>query len=354
MRVRNAEADGFVRAPPEGLGAALLHGPDAGLVRERAERLVRGVVPADPGREAFAVTVLNGGQITEDPARLADEAAALSLMGEARVVWLRGAQESHAETIARALSGPRAARLIVIEAGALRKSSPLRRLFEPGGPAKAAIECYPDDDRRLRRVITESLDEAGLVADDDALGYLDGVLGADRLATRAELAKLVAYMGDERRITRAHAEAAVGDSGVVTAEAAVLAAASGDLPGLERALTRAAAEGIAPTALVRTASTHFERLGRTLARIRAGEAPEAAIKRQRLHFTVAGAMAGQVRRWSPERVARAYGAFLEAEIAIKSADVPDRAIVEHALFAVALAARRGQSVPPRRRRMSSS
>ena len=38
MIVKSHEADKFVAAPPKTLAAALVFGPDAGLVQERAEK----------------------------------------------------------------------------------------------------------------------------------------------------------------------------------------------------------------------------------------------------------------------------------------------------------------------------
>ena len=56
--------------------AVLLYGPDAGLVRERADGLVRGVA-GDLG-DPFRVTELSPDEIAKEPARLFDEAAAIA------------------------------------------------------------------------------------------------------------------------------------------------------------------------------------------------------------------------------------------------------------------------------------
>ena len=41
MDLRAGQVDAFVRRPPAGLRAALLYGPDLGLVRERAEAMIK-------------------------------------------------------------------------------------------------------------------------------------------------------------------------------------------------------------------------------------------------------------------------------------------------------------------------
>src|SRR5215469_16817826 len=89
MIVKSSDAERYVSRPPPGIVAVLVFGPDQGLVRERAERLVKSVVPdlADP----FRISDLDEATLNGDPARLADEAAALSMMGGRRAVRVRGA-----------------------------------------------------------------------------------------------------------------------------------------------------------------------------------------------------------------------------------------------------------------------
>ncbi len=97
MIVKSHEADRYAANPPKGLMAALVYGPDAGLVQERAEKLLKSVVPdlTDP----FNVADLSEAVLLADPARLADEAAAISMMGGRRVVRVRGAGNDLAESV---------------------------------------------------------------------------------------------------------------------------------------------------------------------------------------------------------------------------------------------------------------
>src|ERR1700722_19220757 len=89
MIVKAGEADRFAAGPPKDLGVALVFGPDAGLVQERAEKLLKSVVP--DLTDAFNVADLSEATLLADPARLSDETAAISMMGGRRVVRVRGA-----------------------------------------------------------------------------------------------------------------------------------------------------------------------------------------------------------------------------------------------------------------------
>src|SRR6201989_351893 len=104
MIVKSHEADRYVANPPKGLGVALVYGPDAGLVQERAEKLLKTVVPdlTDP----FNVSDLSEAVLQADPARLADEAAAISMMGGRRVVRVRGASNDLTELFEQFLEDP--------------------------------------------------------------------------------------------------------------------------------------------------------------------------------------------------------------------------------------------------------
>ncbi|MEQ9447685.1 MAG: DNA polymerase III subunit delta, partial [Rhodospirillaceae bacterium] len=77
MKVSAREADVFLRKRPGHVVAVLLYGPDSGLVRERGRALVRSVLgDAD---DPFRFLEIEAGKISDDPARLVDESASMSL-----------------------------------------------------------------------------------------------------------------------------------------------------------------------------------------------------------------------------------------------------------------------------------
>src|SRR2546423_1790242 len=102
MRLAGARVEAFMRRPDPDVRAVLLYGPDAGLVRERAESIARTVCPDlhDP----FRVADLAAAVLVADPARLVDEAAQISLMGGRRVVRVREAGDALAPLSTRFLA----------------------------------------------------------------------------------------------------------------------------------------------------------------------------------------------------------------------------------------------------------
>ena len=72
VALRGKEIDAFLARPDSGRPIILLYGPDAGLVRERAEALLASAVD-DPG-DPFSLVRLDGDELSAEPSRLVDEA----------------------------------------------------------------------------------------------------------------------------------------------------------------------------------------------------------------------------------------------------------------------------------------
>src|SRR5947207_9407931 len=240
MKVAAGQVNGFLRRPDPQIRAVLLFGPDAGLVRERADTLARAVCP--DLRDPFRVAELTAATLAADPARLADEAAQISLMAGRRVVRLRDAGDQQAPLFARFLADMPGDALVVAEAGELPSRSALRRAFEEA-PHAAAIGCYADNPRDLAAIIRDTFAAHRIAISRDAVAFLVEHLGGDRLLTRAELEKLTLYAGAGGRIELADAQVVISDSAALSLDDAVLAAAEGDAAALDRALARVFQEG---------------------------------------------------------------------------------------------------------------
>ncbi|HEX5455618.1 MAG TPA: DNA polymerase III subunit delta [Stellaceae bacterium] len=338
MKLAPRQVEGFLRHPAPEVRAILLYGPDAGLVRERADALARAVCPdlADP----FRIADLAAAALAADPARLGDEAAQISLMGGRRVVRVREAGDALTKLFERFLADPAGDALVVVEAGELPARSALRRAFEEA-PVGAAIGCYPDSARDLAAVIREALAEHRVNASRDAVDFLVAHLGGDRLLTRAELEKLTLYAGDGGRLGLDEVRAVVADSAALSLDDAILAAAEGDAAALDRALARVFQEGESPVAVIRALLRHLQRLHLLTARVSAGASPDEAIRGARppIFFKEQDSFRRQLQRWGDRRLRRALARAAEAEFRMKQTGLPAETICREALFAIAREAR---------------
>jgi DNA polymerase-3 subunit delta len=341
MEIKSHLADRFVAKPPASLIAALVYGPDQGMVRERATALAKTVAP--DLKDPFRVAELDESAVDSDPARIWDEAAALSMIGGRRVVRVRGAGNGLAKDFERFLSDPKGDALIVVEAGELAKTAALRRVFEEAENA-AAIACYPDKERDLEEVVRTALKGFGLGIEADALDYAVSHLGSDRGVTRSELEKLALYATGDKAVTMAHIEAVMGDESELRMDETFDAAGEGDYGRLDISLSRLWAAGTSPVAVLRLAMTHFQRLLLVRADVDEGGNAEGAIRKLRppVHFARVNAFRAQLSRWTAPKLEEALTHLYDAEALAKTTAVPAEAATGRALLSVTALANTGR------------
>lgn len=338
MIVKSHEADRFVTAPPKSLEVALVFGPDAGLVQERTEKLLKTVVSdlTDP----FNSVDLNEAALLADPARLADEAAAISMLGGRRVIRVRGAGNDLADLFESFLESHVGDALVVLEAGDLAKSSALRKLFE-GDKGAAAIPCYPDSARDLADVVRDELRAQGFTLAPGAVEEAVARLGSDRGVTRRELEKLALYAHGQKQITADDIRAVMGDESQARSESAFDAAGSGDFVRLDLELERLWVADIQPAQVIRGAMGHFQRLMLAKEGMARGEQIDAVMRKffPPIHFSRADSFKAQARNWNTERLGDALDMLLEAEGLSRTTAVPAHAVTGRTLLNIAALAK---------------
>src|SRR3954462_784825 len=209
VALRGKEIDAFLARPDAGRPIILLYGPDAGLVRERADALIASAV--DDPNDPFSLVKVDGDELSAEPSRLVDEAMTVPLFGGRRAIRIRAGSRSFASGVDTLAETPIKDCRIVIEAGELRPESPLRKACERARSA-VAIGCYPDGERDLAKLIDDELRLSNLRIASDARAALTALLGGDRQASRNELKKLALYAHGEREVTLDDVTAIVADA----------------------------------------------------------------------------------------------------------------------------------------------
>ncbi|WP_374654111.1 DNA polymerase III subunit delta [Dongia sp.] len=313
MKLDKQPLDKFLKDPAPNIAAALIFGPDEGMVHERAGVMSRAIL--GEGDDPFRLSELSGDEIKADPARLIDEARAIAMMGGRRVVRVTRVTDALEPAFAALLADHKdsAQCLVVIEAGDIGGKSSLKRLFE-NAPHAAAIACYRDEAGALPGLITQHLKAAGLEIERDALSYLAANLGGDRGITRAELDKLVLYMGPEKKVSLDAAMACIGDMAAIGQDDLCQAIGLGDLKSLERQIERNLAE-TNEIALIRAVARHFMRLHQVAGRVARGEQLEAAMGglRPPVFWKAVDGFKSQCRRWNIEAIGNALLRLSEIE-----------------------------------------
>jgi DNA polymerase-3 subunit delta len=319
VAVRAGDVDGALRRVDARTPVLLIYGPDAGLVAERARAAAESAVadPADP----FQLIRIDGDALASDPARLADEASTIGLFGNRRAIWVKPTSRNLAPAVDAVLGVPLQDTTLVLEAGDLAKSSPLRNLCERS-PKALALPCYPDNDRDLGAVVDDALRTAGLTIDREARAALLASLGGDRLATRAEIAKLTLYAYGRSAVTLADIDAVVSDVSALALDSVVDGAFGGNLAALDDGLQRCAADGTAPSVLLGAVLRHALALLSAAQDVAAGRSVAEVVSGWRgLHFRRKSAVERQLGRWRPP-VLRRVIADLQAAV-LGSRRAPD-------------------------------
>ena len=339
--VKAHEAEGLIRRGPDPrIPVILVYGPDTGLVTDRAKRLAEGFV-TDPG-DPFALARIDGDTLAGDPGRLVDEAGTVGLFGDKRAIWVRPGSRNYAPAVEAVLKAEVTGTRIVVEAGDLAKSAPLRTLCERS-PRALAIPCYPDDERARADLIDRTLQEHGLRIAREAREMLVQSLGGDRRASLAEIEKLALYAKDRGSVGPDDVEAVISDVAPSVLSTLIDAAFAGRAGEAERDYRRFRHEGLDPSMMLGSALRHALQL--LASRLEGPDkSPSLLVAGWRgLHFRRKASVEAQLARWSPAALRQAVQILQEAVLASRRAE-PDlaHAHASAALLRIAAeAARRG-------------
>src|SRR5579884_2388496 len=120
VALKASEVDTFVARPDAARPVMLVFGPDAGLVSERVNALIKSAV--DDPNDPFALARLEGDELSAEPSRLVEEAQTIPLFGGKRAVWVKAGSRNIAPAVEALLGAPDAECRTVIEAGDLRRN----------------------------------------------------------------------------------------------------------------------------------------------------------------------------------------------------------------------------------------
>ncbi len=174
---------------------------------------------------------------------------------------------------------------MVIEAGDLKKSSPLRTLCERAKNA-VALPCYADGERDLARLVDDEMKQAGLTIAPDARAALVPFLGGDRAASRNEIRKLALYAQKSGQVTLDDVMAVVADASALALDNVVDAAFAGKTAEVEAQYGKARLAGTAPGTIASAALRQVSNLHRLRLSVDEGSSVSEAVARARppVHF----------------------------------------------------------------------
>jgi DNA polymerase-3 subunit delta len=336
--VKSHEFDRFVEKSSDLYKIFVIYGPDRGLVSERAALIAgrTGVSQDDP----FAMLKLDVSDLQGDPGRLLDEVNSLGLFGGSKLVWLRGAanEKPLLDAMQALVDGPPPANILIVEAGDLKKGSGLRKIAEPSRSI-AVIPCYADDVKALNGLIDSELGSEGLRISQGARQRLLELLGGDRVASRNEIRKLALYCRGMGMVEEEHIDEIIGDASAVSADEAVDAILSGDLPGLHRAIQKVVSSKTPVFLVLQSCLKQFQLLDLMKAEMEEKKLQTAQVMMtlgRHIHFKRKPLIEKALRTWSSPALSRETERLQAAILMSRQRQSLESNIAFHTLMATAI------------------
>jgi DNA polymerase-3 subunit delta len=256
-------------------------------------------------------------------------------------VLVRAGTRNIASAVETVIAAPSRDCRVIIEAGDLRKSSPLRALCEKAKVA-AAVPCYVDNDAALARLIDDEMRAAELSIAPDARATLLSLLGGDRLASRNEIRKLALYARGQQRVEIADVLAVVADASALALDGVIDSAFAGKTADVDSEFAKARAGGSSPAAIISAAIRQVASLHKMKLAVEAGDSIEFAMQRGAppVHFTRQKLVADALRLWTPARLVRVMQQLAEASLDARRNAPLAEAIAQRTLLSLAVNARR--------------
>ena len=340
--IKANNVDSYLLRPNATHKIILIYGQDPGLVAERADTLASHYMKGNS--DPFGTLRLDSADIASDPVRLADEAHTIPLFGGIRVITLTmNGNKSIQPALEPLLATPPADAYIIIKAGDLKKSSPLRKSIEKANAA-VALPCYVDARDALNRIIDEELALSGLTISNEARSMLLANLGADRMASRAEIQKLCLYAMDKKDIVEQDIIDIVGDAASHQIDMVIDSAALGNIDQLDRQMQQILATGQHPSVIGTASLRHFQLLERCLNLMDNGLSARAALDKAgpMIHFKRKANVQSQLQIWSSKKAARACQLLAKSLANSRKHYHLSQTVISETLLMIAATARRNR------------
>tara|TARA_B100000029_G_scaffold181709_1_gene179356 strand:+ start:2297 stop:3328 length:1032 start_codon:yes stop_codon:yes gene_type:complete len=334
LKISNSQVEGFISGicADSNIKCFLLYGPDHGLVRERAKKIICNLVndPKDP----FRVIPFSADYLSKNPSHLGDALRSESLLGGLKVIWIKEGNDKILDAVNYILN-ERFENIVVIEAGDLGPKSKLRKECDTANIA-ATLGCYLDDTTKLSYLAKQQLNEYGITISPNALSYFVNFLGSDRGRSRSEIEKLALYK-QTGEITTHDIEAIIDDSSTISIDQSVFAIFSGDIETGLKITEQIYSDPGALINIIRNAQKHARRLFFIQSRLAKGENIKQTINSLKppVFFKFRERLIDQAQTWPNTKIYYLIEKLIEAEIAMKSTGYPSKAICERILLKIA-------------------
>lgn len=336
MKPNKASIGRLVDQPDPKVRFYLLLGPDEAQSRALASRLLAAI-----GAQKFA---LPAASLKANPALLTDEAAALSLFGEKRVVWIDPAGNEIVEAVEALLDAESIESPAVAIASTLTKASPLLKLAE-SSPRALAYTAYAPEGEDAARVVIDLGRRVGLKISPPIAARLAENCGNDQAIAAMELEKLALFIGASPHSPKELEHEALDAIGAESSESDFLRLADlallGEIEEVAELVSRLTGAGSEAIPAVRSLQRRLLFLAPGRARIERGERLDGVMASfgKSLFWKDKAKIEAMLKRWSAQEIATIAERAGTLERSLMFSDAPPREALGEELLAIARKAR---------------
>jgi len=289
MKIAPFQIDNYIqKISQEKIAGCLVFGPEASVVNYRFDLIAKKIAPnlSDP----FLVANISKERLSEDKGILADEFFSFSMLGGRKLILVKDVDIAAAAAIKILFESENFAQksenFILIQAGDLDKGSALRKACEDN-PHFAAIACYEDDERAIKKFLQDELVKRQVKFSVQVLDLLLEKFGKNRQVILSELERILVFLGEEKDLNVELVEKLVLSEAEVSANEFVMNFAAQKFDSALLQAEKLFRDGFEAITLVRFLSNYLQKLYHAKLDIESNVCDfETAVKSQRLFFKV--------------------------------------------------------------------
>lgn len=333
MKASRAQIETALRAGGRTHRLLLLHGPD-----ESGSRSLARIVGEALGPEAERIEV-SGTDLRSDPARLADEAASISLFGGARYILVSAAGDEIAPAVEGLLAVSAGGNPVIVVTGALKATSRLLKLVH-AEQAALAFASYVPEGGDADRLVLDLGRQRGLSMRPDVARRIAEAAGGNRAIIESELDKFALFLDAAPERPRPLEQDAIDALGAASEggdlSRLVDSVGSGEADALEAELLRLSGQGVEGITLTRAMLRRMLLLARLRAEVDRGNSVSAVMASQgkSLFWKEKDSVSRQLGLWRSDLIAKATSRLIETELQVMASGGPGPLAVDEELFAI--------------------
>ncbi len=280
-------------SPSSKYKGALLCGPNWDLLNRLKSQAVKDFISSHPDGE---VVRFSDSDLVADSGRLLEELQSISMFGADKLVLVDAASSTLHKTCIGAISVGWSDCFLLVTAGDLKKSSPLRKEFE-ASPDLAITICFDQSAAELLEFSASFMSGLGVTIDRDAVEVVVDAVGGNAALLQSELVKLASYAGDNGSLSATEVSEIVAGNEAASMDGLIDAVFTGRADTAVHAITTLQQQGQQPASVLIALTNHCALLVEMASAMESGQRAEAVVKEWRppIFFKRHNAITAQLR-----------------------------------------------------------